>query len=146
MKTLFLLYMFLCLWVVALGNKHENIGLERPGKTDGVVLLTLSGDKLPFPILGGVVDHTDVEVVSLAPFDKPDTHIRAFLSRVDNAHLPVNAPRNRGRKVCPVYGLNGDGFISGIVGGKVLPEAGHGQYHEQEYGKQPFHAANIAKN
>ena len=60
-----LLYIFFCLWIVAGTNIHENISLKRPSETNGVVLLSFLGDKLPFTIFGSMVDHIDTEIMHM---------------------------------------------------------------------------------
>ena len=146
MKTLFLLlYMFFGLWVIALGDKHEHVGIEPVGETDGVVLFSLLGDKLPFSFLGGAIDHTDIEVVNLAPIDEPYTDIGSFV-RSDNAHLSIDAARFRDRKVGSMGCLNGNGLVTDMVYRIVLGETSCCRQYDNQYEKQPLHVAKIEKN
>ena len=141
-----LLYVFLCLWVVARADIYENIGLERPSETDGVVLLPLLGDELPLTLFGSAVDHIDTEIVHMTLLDKPHANIGSLVWP-DNAHLSIDAARFRDRKVGPVGRLNGNSLVCDMVDGIVLPEAIYrSQQYDNEYGKQPLHVAKIAKN
>ncbi len=144
MKTL--LYIFLSLWIIAGTDIHENISLERPGETNGVVLLAFLGDKLPFTVLGCMVDHVDTEIMHMTLFDKPYTHIGTLLVPVNDTHLAIDASRFRNREVGSMGCLNGDGLVGSMVNVIVLSEAGHSYQSESKYEKQPFHGANITIN
>ena len=146
MKTLFLLLNILFgLWVIAFSNEHEHIGIEPISETNGVVLFALPGHKLPLTFLGSTVDHTDIEVVSLAPVTEPHAHI-GVLVRADDTHFPINTPCDTRRNIGPVVCHDGDGLVLKMEHGAVLGEAEDRRPHQSRYKKQPLHAAKIAKN
>ena len=145
MKTLLLsLYILFGLWVVALGDENKHISPTPVGEFDGVVLFAFPGHKLPLALLGGAVDHADIEVVSLSPVAEPHAQVGMLHGVGNDAHLAINTPRDGSRNIGSVIRDDGYGLVLEMEHRSVLSEAGHGHREEGDYKEQPFHAANIA--
>ena len=149
MKTLlFSLYILLCQWVVTLGDKYGNVGIENIiCNADSEVFLALSGDKLPFAIetVWSSIDYTDITHMSLARFDKTNIQVRTSL--LNDTHFTVKALCDGIRNVDPIYSVAGEPIKPKVNLGPWpgLGEAGHRHHSENKYEKHLFHAANIAK-
>lgn len=149
MKTLlFSLYILLCQWVVTLGDKYGNVGIENViSNADSEVFLALAGDKLPFAFetVWSSIDYTDITHMPLARFDKTNIQIRTSL--LNDTHFTVKALCDGIRNVDPIYSVAGEPIKFKVNFGprSGLGEAGHSYQCESKYEKQPFHGANITK-
>lgn len=143
MKKLFLLYVLLGLRVVTFSDEHEHIGPLPISESDGVILLSFLGDKLPLAVFGSMVDHLDIKIMSVSPIDKPNAHIGMFFFHIDYAHLAINAPRNGTRDVGSIIGNNSNGLVLKMEHRSVLGEANYRRQYNGQYEKNPLHATNI---
>lgn len=146
MKTLTLLHMFFCLWIVAAGHKNEDIRLKRVGKADGEILISFPADKLPLAILWGMVDDADPEIVNLTGFDKPDTNVGTLFRCIDDADFAIDAPCYGCGNVSPIFLDNVDCFILNIENRVFLGKTDCRCQQNDKCEKHPFHGANIVKN
>lgn len=148
MRGLTLLCILLCHWVAALGNENGDIGVEDVRNADGEILVALSGDELPLAVetIGFPVNNADIELMGFAFPDEAD--IKVGTAFRDDTHLSVEAcgdGKGIAHAVLPVTGE------PTVVGVNLCPRPGlcetaSRQQRQDEYEKQPFHGANIAKN
>ena len=150
MKRLFFLYILLGLWIVALGDEHKYVSPTPICKSDGEILVALSGDKLPFTFetVGSSVDNTDIKAVCIAPLDKPNTQIGAFFIDINDAYLAIQALCNSKGCIDSIFFIASEPLIVKINlwSRFCLSESGHGYHGENKYEKKPFHGANITIN
>ncbi len=146
MKKLFFLYVLLGLWVVSFGNEHEHVGPLPISESDGVVLLTFLGDKLPLTFLWSMVDHPDIEVMSMPPVDEPNAYIGTLLVYVNNTNFAINTLCDGPGKVGPIVSDDGNSLVLKMEHGPILGEiVCRCPQNDNEYKKHPFHDANITK-
>ena len=145
MKKLFLLYILLGLWIVALGDEHKYVSPTPVGELDSVIFLTFFCNKLPFTVLGRMVDHADIEIVNLAPFDKPHTHIGNFIGSNDT-YLAINASLDSFQNVGTIIRNDSNSLVFGMELRTRLSKSGYGHQGESKYEKKPLHGANITNS
>lgn len=146
MKTLlFLLHILLCQWVVTLNDTNRKVGIEKVSDTNGEILLTLTGDKLPFALARIMVNYPNTAVSPLVLSDK--TNVKIWTTFCDNTHFAIKASCDRKRSVDPVFSVAREPikFKVNLGPRSGLGEARHGYQGEKKYEKQPFHGANITK-
>ena len=111
--------------------------IDKPHLDNLIVGLVGGSHKLPFVVMGILVNQRDVEVPVMAMVTGVDINVEIGKTLVNHKKLPPSGIAFRDQPVC---------FGTYAAVNIELCEAGHSHHNENKYEKHPFHAAKIFNN